>query len=176
MVLTPSPSLSSLRTPATATRPADVTAAPFPRDAAAAAARCAVEEALGETGRVLEAAVADALERHDVAAVLHLIDVAFALLLRLWARPSGGCGEGGGGFYRCEASGDEEGGGKRRKTEWEEGNVTATAHCQLCHDGVSGLCELSSWMTCVWKEIVEGVLERCQDDSTKCTHGLLIES
>jgi len=176
VVLTPSPSLSSLRTPATATRPADVTAAPFPRDAAAAAARCAVEEALGETGRVLEAAVAGALERHDVAAVLHLIDVAFALLLRLWARPSGGCGEGGGGFYRCEASGDEEGGGKRRKTEWEEGNVTATAHCQLCHDGVSGLCELSSWMTCVWKEIVEGVLERCQDDSTKCTHGLLIES
>ena len=135
-----------------------------------------MEEALGETGRVLEAAVAGALERHDVAAVLHLVDVAFALLLRLWARPSGGGGERGGGVYRCEASGDEEGGGKRRKTEWEEGNVTATAHCQLCHDGVDGLCELSSWMTSVWKEIVEGVLERCQDDSTKCTHGLLVES
>ena len=125
---------------------------------------------------MLEAAVAGALERHDVAAVLYLVDVAFALLLRLWARPSGGGGEGRGGGSRCEARGDDEGGGKRRKTEWEEGNVTATAHCQLCHEGVDGLCELSSCMTCVWKEIVEGVLERCQDRQMRCTHGLLVES
>ena len=68
-----------------------------------------VQRELEKAGAVLQRGIADALAQGDESGAEHLVDVAFHLLLRLWARPTA---RGTGGERETEQAREREVGGR----------------------------------------------------------------
>jgi len=108
--------------------------------AADAAVRTAVQRGLEHAGSVLRDGIAAALHTGDVGSVHQLIDCAFVLLIRLWARPEGGT------------------------------NLASTSASLSAPGGAGATEAECSWMTSTWSAVVENVLEQLGPEAAWLSH------